>query len=899
MGFSSSLSIEGLIELPRFLLPHLQINRLCNQTNLKAVRTTMTVMPKGVFEFYDDVLRRIEDQPNDDKALAKKALAYIFCARRLLSLPELSQMLAVEAGDTDLDSNASPEPEILLTVCAGLITIDEQGTTVRFNHSTVQEHLETHGDKFFHEPEVKFSQTCLTYLSFTVFNDGPSTSEQKLQKRLQDYPLLEYASRFWGDHLIAIQLHENVAPLLTRFLDEQKKLASAVQILFLPQRQSENRYNLFPKQHTALHQLAYWGLDQTMSNLLHTISDIDHQDSYGTTALMLAAKNGHDRIVDLLLQKGAEIDKANNREETALYWAARNVHERTVDLLLTWGADVLSKDCEGWTALDWAALGSDGRVVKLLLSNGVSSSEGRERALLLAAEEGHEQTVQVLLETGVDVNARDYLGSTPLDWAVPSGHETTVAVLLRNGANAMSKDAYGNSAAHWATPYPATMRLLLDRGIEVDAVNDRGQTPLIWAAQDGYADTVRLLLQKNAKINAQDIYGFTPLHRATLRGRGLMVCLLLEKGADPNFRNEDGWTPLHIAAIKRDEQLVERLRDRVDQGKLVLARLKSQFQDADTQALMEETAERKAEANTAVAGLSATIQYRQMGRSQLLIERGVDVNEKGVGGWTPLIIAASLNRLEGVQLLLDNGADVDIGGFDHRTALHWASERGHEKVVQLLVKHQAGVNLGAHTWTAGLLAAQGGHVGVLHILIENGANVNAKDYHGRTALHWAVKHDSGTMLQTLADNGADLNTTDRWGRTPLMWSIEHRKEVSFLLLLKLGVDVQKGACHAITALHVAVFLEWELAVQALLAAGADPDAEARWTDTDEEGEDNLKSIDAFDESVIESIRRLRLGEGHAHDAENSELYSFTVRQIALYSKNLEVQKLLEAGTSTW
>ena len=245
----------------------------------------------------------------------------------------------------------------------------------------------------------------------------------------------------------------------------------------MPQRQSDNRYGSFAKQHSSLHVLAYWGLDKTLSSLLRPGSDVDHSDSAGTTALVLAAEHGHDLVVELLLQKGAEIDKANNREETALYWAARNGYERTTNLLLTWGASVLAKVREGWTALDWAAMGTNGDVVKALLEDGVSTCEGRERALLLAAEEGHELTVQVLLNSGVDVNAKDYLGSTPLDWAVPAGHEKSAAVLLRGRADARSKDAYGNTSLHWATPYPSIVQLLLGYGLEVDTKNDHGQTP--------------------------------------------------------------------------------------------------------------------------------------------------------------------------------------------------------------------------------------------------------------------------------------------------------------------------------------------------------------------------------------------------------------------------------------
>jgi ankyrin repeat protein len=73
--------------------------------------------------------------------------------------------------------------------------------------------------------------------------------------------------------------------------------------------------------------------------------------------------------------------------------------------------------------------------------------------LYLAAEEGHAQTVQILLDNGVNVNAHDSLGSTALDFAAPSGHEETMKILLQNGADVKSTDIYGNTILHWAAPH--------------------------------------------------------------------------------------------------------------------------------------------------------------------------------------------------------------------------------------------------------------------------------------------------------------------------------------------------------------------------------------------------------------------------------------------------------------
>ena len=107
------------------------------------------------------------------------------------------------------------------------------------------------------------------------------------------------------------------------------------------------------------------------------------------------------------------------------------------------GVNALTKDYEGWTALDWAVVGGNNDVLKLLLEYGTdlnAEDDGRNKALLLAAEEGHEQTVQILLDNRANVDAQDSQGSTALDFTAPSGHENAMQVLLQNGANVKLRD---------------------------------------------------------------------------------------------------------------------------------------------------------------------------------------------------------------------------------------------------------------------------------------------------------------------------------------------------------------------------------------------------------------------------------------------------------------------------
>ena len=537
------------------------------------------------------------------------------------------------------------------TFSAGLIRIDERSGTAGLVHYTLQEYLDRNREKLFPDHEVEIARACLTYLSFDAFATGPCNNGEELHQRLQEYEFLDYASHNWGYHMADNQLHEKVLGVLLKFLNDEKRLSSFVQILHVSARRTKDWYECFPQHFGPLHVAAYWGLDKIIVVLSAESTGIDSQDSYGVTALHLASRRGHKSIVQLLLSMGANVNARNQDGATALYWAARNGHKTIVELLLTSGAHVLVEDHEGWTAVDWSIVGGKSDVLQVLLEHGVditNENDGRDRALFLAAEEGHEVTVQMLLENGANINAQDSLGSTALDFALPPGHEKTVRVLLQNGADVKKRDIYGNSILHWAVPHESLVQLLLEHGVDVDAKNESGQTALCWTAQDGPVAVAKLLLENNADINAQDKYGFTALHLATLRGRELMVRLLMENGANPNVKDQDRWTALHVAALKQHEGLVQMLLDRVDGGRMIVDSVALQLQDKNKHALLDEAVERKAESSTAMTGLREAIQKRQLGRSQALLDKGADVNATDTGGWTALIIAAG-GRLRGIR----------------------------------------------------------------------------------------------------------------------------------------------------------------------------------------------------------------------------------------------------------
>ncbi|EPE36656.1 Ankyrin repeat-containing protein [Glarea lozoyensis ATCC 20868] len=860
-----------------FLFAYLQIQHLCRQQSLKMVRKTMDKFRKGVLEFYGEAMMRIQNQEDEDSELAIKALSYIFCARRPLVIEELLHALAAEADETDLDEAAFPDIEILLSVCAGLIMIDENTGIVGLVHFTLQEYLEDNPGKLLPDLEVEMARACLTYLNFDAFEEGPCQDENELSQRLQKYQFLDYASRNWGFHVLGGQLHERVIDLVLRFLKDEPKLSSSIQILYLVGHRIKDWQGRFPEQFKPLHVVAYWGLDKILTILSEQETDVDIRDSDGATALQLAARNGHMSVIQLLLANGADVNTKNDKAETAVYWAARNEHTAVLELLLLEKAHVLTKDYEGWTALDWGVLGGNNEVLRLLLEHGTDISanddDGRNKALCLAAEEGHELTVQMLIDNGAKVNAQDALGSTALDFAAPSGHEKTMRVLLQNGADVRSRDIYGNSILHLAVNHKALVQLLLKYKVDIDATNDNGQPALSLAAQDGPPEVVELLLQHGADVDRKDKFGFTALHRAVLRRREATVRLLLDYGASSNVKDKNGWTPLHVAALKGHEVLVQVLLPLVEDGMAIL----------DWAAL--QLPEKKAEASTALTGLRETIQKQQLGRSQVLLDRKADVDGKDIGGWTALIIAATKGHQESVKLLLDNGADVNISGYDGRTALHWACDCGNEEVVQLLVENGADVNASAYGWTALLLAAKSSYMSIVFWLIQNGADVNADDYHGRTALHWAAKHGSETIVEMLVEKGANIDALDRWGRTAIVWTAENTEESVVQILLDLGADVKAKSRYDLTVLHMAAFKGWHSIVAQLLKQGANVEAEAYW------GRAQEIEYEECEVEMAEAPLSGFLCQWFGLGSKNG----LTPRQLAVSSGQVAVLRLLEQG----
>ena len=225
------------------------------------------------------------------------------------------------------------------------------------------------------------------------------------------------------------------------------------------------------------------------------------------------------------------------------------------------------QDSVGVTPLMLAAQNGHGDVVELLLELGASADiadEENRTALHYAAKSGEPTVVSALLDSGASAATTDAHGQTPLHAAAEAGHAATAKLLIESGADPDAPDdIFASTPLHLAARGNClcATRVLLKSGVDIDAVNEGGRSALHLAAGYGHIETVNALLDAGADVNLRDRRGETPLHRPASFQHLDCISALVDSGADTNAADEDGNTPLHIAASMNRDRAAAALLD--------------------------------------------------------------------------------------------------------------------------------------------------------------------------------------------------------------------------------------------------------------------------------------------------------------------------------------------------
>ena len=260
-------------------------------------------------------------------------------------------------------------------------------------------------------------------------------------------------------------------------------------------------------------------------------------------------------LAKALLDHGADSNAQDDQHLTALMLAARNGYDATVRLLLERHADPRAESISHGTPIMFAT----GPCVETLMEYGADPQQG----LMTAAGRGDVIALQALLKHNVDVNAVDKYGYTPLILAAEGSDSVeAVRLLLAHGAKIDARMNEGWTAlmrAAWEG-HIEVMKTLLEHGADVNAQNDKGWGPLLIVQRQFPAPYTRFLLDHGAHIDAQAKDGDTPLLNAVFAENAPGVQALLTARANVKIKNKSGETALARAIKTKQSRIVELLR---------------------------------------------------------------------------------------------------------------------------------------------------------------------------------------------------------------------------------------------------------------------------------------------------------------------------------------------------
>jgi ankyrin repeat protein len=568
-----------------------------------------------------------------------------------------------------------------------------------------------------------------------------------------------------GNTLLHIAAYKGYKEIVATLLDYARTWN------FLWVNEGENVFN-----DTPLHKASINGHADVVELLLKHGAHVDATSWYGSTPLHYAAYNGHANIVKLLLENCADPSVENNigkkpadvarerghieiakmiEDVKELFEALKKGDTSKAEKLLVDLRVPNARDRNGVSLLHWATFIGHPGIVRFLIEKGadVNIKDWKGNTPLhYAAKIGDAIIAKLLLEKGADINAKDNHNCTPLHYAA---NVEVARLLIEKGADINAKSEWYDGARASARFHELIInkegRAFLGWWISEDYLScAEPLTPLHFAAIKGDAATVKLLIEKGSDVNSKTLGGITTLHLAAVSGNVDVARLLLEVGADVNARDDMGRTPLHYASNASVAKML------IEAGADINAR------DKEGVTPLHYAAHRC---------WGARGPFRDVVKT--LLEYGADVNAKTTFGVTPLHVAAYYGEAEIVEMLIKRGADVnartsiDRGAF---TPLHYCSSPPWEGdplfggVDYALMQQEDFVHARCECIT---------------LLAKHGANVNAIDASGRTPLHYAVKSASyfsgipgiSEVLEVLLRYDAHVNVKDKDGNTPLHYAL--------------------------------------------------------------------------------------------------------------------------------
>ncbi|KAJ5909138.1 hypothetical protein N7495_001820 [Penicillium taxi] len=518
------------------------------------------------------------------------------------------------------------------------------------------------------------------------------------------------------------------------------------------------------------------------------------------SALHLAAFNGHEQeIYSILDVDGSDINTPDSTVTYPVMWASLNGHDKTVELLLERGADINAQGGEYGNALQSACRG------------------------------GHDKIVELLLERGADVNVQGGFYENDLQAACRGGNNKIVELLLEQGADVNAQSRKHGNALQSACRggHDNIVELLLERGADVNAQGGFYENSLQAACLRGHNKIVEILLKWGADVNAQSGKYGNALQSACRGGHNKIVELLLEQGADINAQSGKYRNALQSACLGGFNKFSVLLADSNSQDGEYRNTLQAASEyDKIVELLLERGADVNAQGGFYENALQAACRGGHDKIVELLLERGADTKTQS-GKHENALQAACLRGHDNiVELLLERGADVNAQSGKYGNALQAACLRGHNKIVEILLKWEANVNAQSGKHRNALQAAcLRGYDNIVELLLERGAHINDQSGKYGNALQAACRGGHDNIVELLLERGADVNAQGGFYENAFQAACFRGHYKIVKLLVEQGADINAQSGKYGNALQAACLRGYDKVVKLLVEQGADVNAQ--------------------------------------------------------------------------
>lgn len=583
--------ISGLNDIKNMMLGHADGMFLWVQLKIRVFEQIGTVegimedlenSTEGLDDLYQQAFRKILAQPAVVRDRALKALLWVVNAYTSLSKAELLEALSVKPGSRGITNNSKHFRSLsICTECADLLV--EMNGKYQLLHASLrdfvigQQHtIPVYTDLQRNAHEI-LAETCLTYLTFEKLRCAFVQQSDDLVNLMEQHPLLEYASLYWGDHFSAAEglRNDRLHLLLVTFLEAPLALDTSIKVL--ESKEFIRGIFQYPGQPSALHVLSIlnlWAIAEAYPRFKRSINE---HDSLNYLPIDYAVIHGSREMTEWLLGVYATEEASFS---TCLDCCQVNLVAQAISM--GWDdtvADLVEMRVEKnelpepnprMSAIYEAVDANSLAVLEMMLKKGINPNTRSDLGvtpLILATQRKSVIATEMLLKAGAETNARGEAGLTALHHAAENGHGEIVSLLLSHGAHV---DVNADDEELWDTPlcravwkdHIEAAEILLDAGASIHHTGSDGFNPLLISIRYNHLDMMKMLIRRGADIKSVPHHsGGNALHMAAREGHPRVVEALLELCKDYAFvdqKNNLGHTPISTALNDRPDPRVTR-----------------------------------------------------------------------------------------------------------------------------------------------------------------------------------------------------------------------------------------------------------------------------------------------------------------------------------------------------